>query len=819
MTDYTILYIRVLLPLALRNEYTYRVPQELNELVDVGKRVVVQFGKRKIYTGLVLSVGEESPAEYDSKYILSVLDDVPVVSETQFKFWRWISSYYLCSLGEVMNAALPAAMKLESESKVSLKDGVDTQNVELDLGEQAIVHLLEDSGGMSLNELDKITGKKSNFRYIKSLYEKGLISIREELLERYVPKFVTYVSFRNEFAEHSNRKDLFNELENKYPLQLEVLLRLISADPGNEGVDRNQFIKQFKLSKSSVKTLVKNQILKEENRVVDRVRFDLDDELKENHLTGDQAEVYAKMNELFPEEKPVLLQGITSSGKTHVYIQLIEDAIKNGRQVLYLLPEISLTTQLIHRIQSYFGDLVAINHSRFSDEERQEIWDKVFRNEVKILLTPRSGIFMPLHDIGLIIVDEEHEQAFKQSEPNPRYHARDLSIVLAGLYKAHLVLGSATPSVETQFNARHGKYGRVVLENRFKGVALPGFELVDMRQERLQKKNSGVFSSVLVDALKKTFEQGEQAILFQNRKGYVPITECPECSWTPRCVNCDITLTYYRFEDRLKCHFCGYSTPPVTECKACGSPVLNISGYGTERIEHELLDLFPDIRVHRVDQESTRKKHALENIIRKFENRETDVLIGTQMIAKGLDFDHLKLVGIIDADHALNFPDFRAFERSFQLFTQVAGRAGRRSDPGTVIVQTNQPEHPVLASVVQHDYETFYQSEIQERSKFQYPPFSRLIRITLKHKDKAIVHQASQHLGMMMKQRLGDFLLGPLEPYVSRIRGLFLRQMIVKIVSPLPLNGTKQFVDQCVQLTKGERSFSTVRIIVDVDPY
>ncbi|MBO6517290.1 MAG: primosomal protein N' [Bacteroidia bacterium] len=816
--DYTSLYVKVLLPLSLPKEYTYRIPQEYNEEIAVGKRVVVQFGKKRIYAALVIAIEEKPPEDYQAKYILSVLDSVPIVSEKHLDFWLWISRYYLCTAGEVMNAALPNGLKLQSETRIELNTQWDWSNMLLDDSEKTLVDLLRTAGSLSLDEVSDATKLKSSFKLVHSLYEKEVIVIREELQERYKPKIRKRLRFTPEYQSSKKQQELFDLLERGKTLQLHVVMRLISADPQNEGVPKSDFIKHNGLSPSSVKTLLKNKVLEEVEEVVERVVYQGVEEASNNQLTEEQHEVYEAINTWFDEKEVVLLHGVTSSGKTHVYIQLIEDCLKRGEQVLYLLPEISLTTQLIKRIQAYFGDKVMVNHSKFNNNERMEIWQKIKDNDAQILLAPRSGIFMPFNKLGLIIVDEEHENTFKQSEPSPRYQARDCSIVLGQIMKAKVLLGSATPSVESMHNARSGKYGFVHLTNRFSKVTPPGFEVVNMREEKKKKMNNGLFSSVLLNRIEQTMADGEQAILFLNRKGYVPITECNECSWSPRCIHCDITLTYYRKENRLRCHFCGYNIQPVSQCPACGNMAMKMVGYGTERVESELALIYPDIRIQRLDYETTRTKSAFENIISAFERKEIDVLVGTQMLTKGLDFESLSLVGILDADHALNFPDFRAFERSFQLFTQVGGRAGRRNKQGHVVIQANQPDHVIVQQVVDGNYDEFFDKEITEREKFHYPPFSRLIRITVKHKDYVHTEKASDMLALLIRDQLGSMMLGPEEPYITKIRGLFIRQILIKIAPPMSLTGVKKYLRAKLDIFKQNKDYRQVRVIVDVDP-
>lgn len=816
--DYTSLYVKVLLPLALPQEYTYRIPQEYNEEVAVGKRVIVQFGKKRIYAALIVEIDEKPPETYQAKYILSVLDNLPIVSNDQLTFWKWIARYYLCSWGEVMNAALPNALKLQSETTIELNLDVDIASIVLDATELPIVEHLKVAGSLTLDQVSDLLKSKSSFKQIHSLYEKGIIHIREDLHERYKPKLKRFIRFTEAHQNNEAMSDLFASLETSKTQQLNVVMQLLSHDPSYEGVDKLEFIANHHLSPSSVRTLIKNNVIEEFQLAVDRVVYEGSEETKENQLTDEQFKVYEEIKTWFEEKEVVLLHGVTSSGKTHVYIQLIEDCLNQGKQVLYLLPEISLTTQLIKRIQTYFGDKVLVNHSKFNNNERLEIWQKIKDNEAQVLLAPRSGIFMPFSDLGLIIVDEEHENTYKQSEPSPRYQARDASIVLGQIANAKVLLGSATPSIESMQNAKVGKYGFVELSNRFSNVTPPEFEVVDMRDEKKKRKNKGLFSSVLVEHIKSTLANKEQVILFLNRKGYVPITECNECSWSPRCIQCDITLTYYRKENRLRCHFCGYNIQPISQCPACGNTAMKMVGYGTERVESELTELFGEARIQRLDYETTRTKSAFENIITGFEKKEIDILIGTQMLTKGLDFEALSLVGILDADHALNFPDFRAFERSFQLFTQVGGRAGRRNKQGKVIIQANQPEHFVIQQVTDSDYTSFYDKEVGEREKFHYPPFGRLIKITVKHKDYLHTEKAADMLAHLLRPQLGGMMLGPEEPYVTKIRGLFIRQILIKIIPPMPLKGIKNHLQEKLLIFKTNKDYRQVRVIVDVDP-
>lgn len=813
-------FVTVLLPLPLEKEYTYRIPSELNEEIEIGKRVVVQFGRKKVYSGLIISVSTNAPADYEAKYILSILDDRPSVSETQLKFWKWISDYYMSPLGLVMNLALPGGLKLQSESKVVLnQEQVELGLPVLDPLEEIILNQLYEGKEPTIDEIAALIQKKSPHKYLKSLYDKNLIFIVENIKERYQPKLIRYIGLAPDYLNDSQLKVIFDQLEKRSPKQLQVLMHLLSEGKRDIKVPKLEFKKKNGLSDSAIKSLLDKGILEEDFVQVDRVKLDYPEELKTNTLADFQTKAVQEIKEHWSEQKPVLLQGDTSSGKTHIYIQLMEEAIERGEQSLYLLPEISLTTQLIQRIQAYFGELVMVSHSRFSENERMEIWSKIHSGEVKILIAPRSGIFMPFQNLGLIIVDEEHETSYKQFEASPSYHARDCSIVLAQMNEAKVVLGSATPAIESRYNASEGKYGLVSIEGRYSGVEMPVFEVVDMLEERRKKMNTGLFSSVLLNEIQTAISLKEQVILFQNRKGYVPVVECDVCSWAPKCVNCDITLTYYKNENKLKCHYCGYNRGPIKDCPACGNQSLILKGYGTERIEDELSAIMPNLRIQRYDQNTTRTKTAFKKIISEFEQGEIDVLIGTQMITKGLDFDHVNTVGIMDADHALNFPDFRAFERSFQLMVQVAGRAGRRSKRGKVIIQTKQAEHQVIQQTKEYNYKELYEQEIESRKAFAYPPFSRLILLTLKHKNYHVLAAGSEMLVKQLKYGLGDRVLGPEEPYVGRIRNLYLMNILIKIDHQNKnLRKHKTFIREVIRNFKTAKDYQSVKVQINVDP-
>ncbi len=827
MNEKSTWFVQILLPLALQKEYTYRVPRELVQEVEVGKRAIVQFGKKKIYSGIILEISDQPPIGYEAKYILSVLDIDPVVSETQLKFWSWMSEYYMCTLGEVMNAAFPAAMKLESQSKVSISemasDWVTIRDqvisTKIDPLELVIMDVLATGVDLTIDQVAEAIGRSNPYKYIKSLYDRGYIEIFEDIREKYAAKKVRMIRIADHIVENDLLTDVFNTLEKKAPKQLNVVMLLISEKDGSGGMESALLAKKSGTGSGTIRTLIDKGILEEYFVEVDRIIVDYPDELRDNKLNSDQEVALDQVKAGFEEDKVVLLYGQTSSGKTHIYIRLMEEALSRGEQVLYLLPEISLTTQLIRRIRSYFGDQVMVSHSRFSMNERMEIWNKLVKEEIGIVMAPRSGVFMPFNNLGLIIIDEEHESSYKQKEPSPRYHARDSAIVLGKLAEAKVVLGSATPSFESFHNTETGKYELVELSGRYSGVDAPAYESIDMRRSKKQKEVVGLFSFTLKDRMKTVLDEKQQIILFQNRKGYVPVTECDSCGWAPKCVHCDITLTYYKYENRLKCHYCGYSREPVNQCPACGDTAIQLKGYGTERVEDEVNLLFPDIVTQRFDANTTRTKSAFETIIKRFEDREIDVLIGTQMITKGLDFDHVRLVGILDADHSLNIPDFRAHERAFQMITQVGGRAGRREDQGQVLVQTFQPEHPVVLYAMEDDYRSLYHREINEREKFHYPPFFRLIHIQVRDKSYANAGKAVDYLVYLLKPLFGDRLLGPQEPYISKIRGLYLKSVLIKLPIGHSTKGTKKQIWDQINRVRSDKAYRRTRIIVDVDPY
>lgn len=816
------LFAEVILPLHLPKSYTYRIPFEYNTAAQIGKRVIVQFGKRKIYAGIIKSVATEPPKGYEAKYILHVLDDEPIVNATALSFWQWMAGYYMCPAGDVMNAALPAALKLESESKIKWNEEAEgVEGIELSPKEQTLLFAIKAAKEkeISLGEVADILNIKNTFPVIRSLFDKGLIIINEEIKDRYKPKTRTQITLSPQYSNNSPElKPLFEGLEKRAPRQLEILLQYFNLSFEQDIIYKDELITET-THRAALNTLVTKGIFIETEIIIDRL-FAESNATAQNTLNSEQQKAFADINNHFADKDVVLLHGITGSGKTHVYVELIKQTIAQGKQVLYLLPEIALTVQLVGRLRAHFGNSVLVSHSRFNENERVEIWKKVAEEKAHIIVGPRSAVFLPFQNLGLVIVDEEHEGSFKQFDPAPRYHGRDAAIFLAHLWKAKTLLGTATPSVESYYNAKAGKYGLVKLENRFGNSHLPQIITADMADAGKKNLLKGPFTVFLLDKLNEALAQQEQAILFQNRKGFVPLTVCKTCGWVPKCENCDISLTYYKFQNSFKCQFCGYNHAPYKACEACGSHHLEMTGYGTERIEEELQLLLPNARTERFDLENTRTKNAYYRIIRDFESKDIDVLVGTQMVAKGLDFEDVQLVGILDADQLLHQPDFRANERAFYLMAQVAGRAGRREKEGVVVLQTRRPHHPTIQYVIQHDYESFYQADLAERFRFNYPPYFKLINLRIKNKEAEAVEAAAQQLAHLLREKLGDRVLGPQAPYISRLKTLYIRNILIKIERErVSVTWVKDTIQQCIEAFMQTKENRKTIVQVDVDAY
>lgn len=822
------LFAEVLLPVPVPAFFTYRVPATMAVLAAKGRRVIVQFGDRKVMTGIIASVHRDPPREYQAKYLLEILDDRAVLSEVQLRFFQWVSSYYLCTLGEVLNAALPSGLKLSSESRVQLNPSFDPEEKPALLSDKEYLLLthLKTAESLTYTEIINLLGVKNVYYILKSLVAKEAVILFEEVKEKYKPKTEKRIRLVRQYCSPAALESLFTEIASK-PKQEEILLRYLQLVPvladalSNDDGVRKKVMMNDDLSVSSFNTLVKKGVLEEFEVIVPR--FDTDDDFSGSdqiQLSEEQTLAYGQILELLPKHPAVLLHGITGSGKTEIYIQLIRQALDAGSQVLYLLPEIALTTQIVQRLKRIFGGSIGVYHSRFSDNERVEVWNGVLKGTYRFVVGVRSSVFLPFDNLGLIIVDEEHETSYKQQEPAPRYHARDAAIMLGQLHYAKVLLGSATPSVETFYNAQQGRYGYVGLSRRYGEASLPKIQIADLGRERRQKTIKGEFSSLLMSQITETISKKEQVIIFQNRRGYSPVMTCEDCGWVPRCVNCSVSLTYYQYKHLLICHYCGYRTQLPQNCESCTSTRLKTVGYGTEKLEEELNLHFPDARIQRMDLDTTRSRTGYESILDHFEKGETNILVGTQMVTKGLDFDGVSLVGIFNADRMIHFPDFRSYERAYQLITQVSGRAGRRATQGTVVIQTSDPKNPLLQLILQNNTSGFYSSQLADRQRHNYPPFSRLIEITVKHMDKKVTISTAGVLAGQLRETLGGItVLGPAEPVISKIRNLYLMTILIKIPrGKADLALVKEKIAALTSYLLREKEHRSSRIIIDVDP-
>jgi len=813
-------FIEAILPLSLPKTFTYSVSEAEFHYIKKGMRVIVPFGKNKMYTALVVDLHQNPPTLYEAKEIHEILDEKPIVNELQINHWNWIASYYMCAIGDVYRMALPSAFLLESETLISKKNDTFVDETQLNDDEFLLYEALQHQSSLKVQDVMAILNKKNVFPIIQKMIGKNLLSLQEEVQEEYKPKLTRYIRLHEKYTSEENLIALLDNL--KGAKQKELLLNYFQLQAQDKkAISVKQLVEKAQTSTTIIKALVDKDIFEEYYIQEDRVNFDKNKIETNLQLSAAQQIALQEINHSFAEKEVCLLHGVTSSGKTEVYIQLIEECLKTNKQILYLLPEIALTTQLVYRLTQYFGNQVAVFHSKYSNNERVEVWNQVLQNsdKAKIVIGARSALFLPFSNLGLLIVDEEHEQTFKQQDPAPRYHARDAAIVLAQSHQAKVLLGSATPSIETFFNAQSGKFGLVTLNERFGNVALPEVELVDLKDSYFRKRMNGHFSSVLIDAMIEALALGEQIILFQNRRGFSPVMECLTCGHVPQCPNCDVSLTYHKFKNQLRCHYCGHSIAKPTNCHSCSSSHLTTKGFGTEQIELELAELFPSKNVKRMDQDTTRGKYSFENLIDSFKNREIDILVGTQMLAKGLDFDNVSLVGIMNADNMLYQPDFRAFERSFQMMTQVSGRAGRSEKRGKVIIQTYNPNHNVIQQVTHNDYEGMYKEQLYERQIYKYPPFFRLIKVTLKHRDFEKLKEGSFWLYQVMQQNLNVPVLGPEEPAINRIRNEYIRTILIKIPQNQSIPGIKKTIQKILNSFDVIPQYKAIKITLNVDFY
>jgi primosomal protein N' (replication factor Y) len=792
----------------------------MNDSVAIGKRAVVQFGKSKLYTAIIAGIGTQPPEKYEAKYLVEILDDKPVVTAGQLRFWAWLAEYYMCNLGEVMNAALPSALKLASETKIMLNKEIEVDRSTLHDKEFLILEALDLQPELTVSDIVKLLGQKQVMPILKLLFEKNIIHISEEVSERYKPRKRMFITLNPIYNDPANRQELFMILEKKAPKQADAVLAYIKLSRTQKTISKNELIEESGAGDASIKSLVEKEVFIPEEKNVSRLYYEEEEAIDGFKLSEQQQEALNSTREQFAQKDVILLHGVTSSGKTQIYIRLIEEMINSGRQVLYLLPEIALTTHIIERLRMYFGADIGVYHSRFNDAERVEVWQKVLNNEYKVVLGARSSVFLPFHDLGLIIVDEEHETSYKQFDPAPRYNARDAAIFLANMHSGKVLLGSATPSFESYYNARMGKYGFTELSERFGGVEMPEVEIVSIAEETKAKTIKSHFTSVLLADIQQALENKEQVILFQNRRGYAPVMMCKICAYTPKCINCDVSLTYHKSSGKLHCHYCGYKEDSPGICPACGSTHLEYKGFGTEKIEDELSLILPEARITRMDLDTTRSRNSLQNILNNLEEKKIDILVGTQMVAKGLDFADVTVIGIINADSLLKFPDYRANERSFQMLAQVSGRAGRRGKQGKVVIQTYDPKHRVIKQVIDNDYNDLYFTEMTERRSYKYPPFYRLINLDIKHKNPEIVYNQAIYLANELRKHFGDRVIGPQAPLVARIRNFYIQSILLKFEKDADsINKAKAIIrDTITQFQTTKLSKGSI-VQPDVDPY
>lgn len=825
------MYVDVLLPLPLRMLFTYTVPVELQSFVREGQRVAVPFGKSKIYAALVRNISwkedvfsKDDVPSSDIKAILSVLDQEPIVNHRQFTFWEWMAGYYLCTEGDVMAAALPSGFKLDSETRLILNPSFDGDISGLNERQLDLLSALSSHGELTMEQASQVTSVAKVFPMVKSLRERGIVLVKEEFADRYRPLQETYLRWGDGYWNNEEQQQqLFSALEKKKSSrQMELLMAYISLFPhAKDGwVRKSVLAEKAGKAQDSIPSLVKKGVL--ESRKFYKSRLEAAGEILSRiqelpQLSPAQQEALDKIEAGFSSKPVCLLHGVTSSGKTEIYIHLIRKTLDQGKQVLFLLPEIALSAQMISRLRKYFGDEVGVYHSRYNEPEKVEIWKNVGK-KYQLVLGARSALFLPYDNLGLIIVDEEHESSYKQQDPAPRYNARDAAIFLAHLHGARTLLGSATPSVETYYNAIHGKYALSTLFTRYGNVQLPTVLVANLKEEKKQKLMQGNFASSLISRIGKALEEKKQVILFQNRRGFSARLECEVCSYIPVCDHCDVTLTYHKHQGVLLCHYCGHSKPQMHVCPQCGNTSMRLKGFGTERVEEDLALIFPQARIGRMDLDTTRAKGSYHRIIDDFENRRIDILVGTQMVTKGLDFDNVALVGIIDADSLISFPDFRAYERSFQLMTQVSGRAGRKGGGGEVVIQTYNPDYQVIKDVMNTDYVSMYQHQIQDRLAFRYPPFFRMLKLSLRHKDETLVQEAAVALAERMRQIYGERVLGPDYPLVSRINTYYIRDIVLKMERGALVEPMKRRLVECIDDFRKESRYVPVRIVVDVDP-
>ena len=817
-------YAQVILPLPLFSLFSYYVPEEMENYVSVGSRVLVQFGRKKFYTGIIAALNNQSPGDFEVKPLISLLDESPILRYPQLKLWEWVSNYYLCSEGDVFKAALPTGLKPESETWISLSPDFEFSREEkLSENEALIIQLLEQEKKIKLSILEEKLKLSRGSTLVSKMLDKGIVEIAESLSSRYRPKTENYIKLS---IPQGNSELLHNILDSvaRAPQQEKALMAYLDLSGWMQNEKAKEVSRAALLEKSGVSLAVLNAmrdkgILEYYKVSINRFNYSDSKETNLSSLSSPQVKALDKIREEWKEKNVVLFRGVTGSGKTEIYSHLIAKTLENNSQVLFLVPEISLTTQLTDRLRAVFGDRLLVYHSKFTDNERVDLWKKLLTsNEPYLILGTRSAVFLPFARLGLIVVDEEHEQSFKQFDPAPRYNARDVAIVLAKMHGCKTLLGSATPSIESYYKALTGKYGLVELESRFEDNPLPEIEIVDMKRQRKEKLNHGIMSKPLIKAIEESLGKEQQVILFQNRRGFAPMVICKSCGWTPKCQNCDVSLVYHKNTDSLHCHYCGHSIRRPALCPACGENNIEDFGYGTERIEEEIEECFPEARIARMDLDTTRNKNSYQEIISDFSNQNTDILVGTQMVSKGLDFEKVKTVGVINADTLLNYPDFRSNERAFNMLEQVGGRAGRRKEKGKVLIQTTNTDNPILRYIKIHDYKAYYDAEIKQRLALNYPPFSKLIMVYIKNKDSLIVDAAANLLASALRNVFGERIFGPERPFISRISNYYLQQIMIKIETGASLSKVKTILRNIYESVARDPKIKSSVLYYDVDP-
>ncbi|MBT32872.1 MAG: primosomal protein N' [Thalassobius sp.] len=817
----------VVLPVPVNQYFTYRIPFEYADEIQVGSRVIVQFGKRRIVTAIVVKKHQQAPVTQQVKYVLDLLDDEPCVNQIQIQFWEWVAEYYMCSIGEVMNVALPSGFKLTSQSRIQINPefSIEAHQITLSERELNLLSELQKKDSLAYHEAGEVLEVENPYKIIKYLIAKRAIIIYEEVKEKYKPKIQKKIRLHEDWVVREDKlNELFDEVKSSVK-QEEVLLKYLSLIPlhnlpekNKVGVEKSVLLKND-ISASSLKTLVKKNILVEFEEIVPRFEYKDNKQSKEILLSHKQKEVRDEILDIYKEKDTALIYGVTGSGKTEIYIDLIKKVLDSGSQVLLLLPEIVLTTQIVNRLQHVFGDNMGVYHSRFSDNERVEVWNGVLSGRFTFIVGVRSSLFLPFDNLGLIVVDEEHDSSYKQYDPAPRYNARDAAQVLARLHHAKVLLGSATPSIESYYLATAGFYGLVEIKERYGNASMPDIVLSDLRKEKKQRKIRGEFSSMLVSEVESSLNNSKQVILFQNRRGYAPYIMCEDCGHIPTCENCAVSLTYHMYRNIMVCHYCGHKEPVPKKCSSCNSNKIKTAGLGTEKVEDEIKEIFPNARVQRMDLDTTRKKYSYQKILDEFGSGQTDILVGTQMVSKGLDFDNVNLVGIFDIDRLIFYPDFRSHERAFQLISQVSGRAGRREDKGKVVLQTSSPKHPLMNNIVNHNYESFFYTEIRERKNHDYPPFTRLIRLTVRNADRDITMMQADKLAWELKNQLGSKrILGPESPMIDKIRNLYLKDILIKIErNKINLKQVKKTIIDSINNVNDKKRFKQLDVLIDVD--